>query len=796
MYLKRQEQGVDGAQTPPLARHVLPTSDCTIPSHSNIETQEQIEVGSVYEIDHTKLPPRTPVQLKCIRVVMVSEKTELNVSVRFPSIESLQRYFSNRTREMYPELDERFVMGTTLAEKVLFRKIPSQEFAEKKQSNEFWLEICNSVSGFGDVISRKSGTCVSELKCNGMIRWGVRRQVRFIGKHRENPQSSSSIVRGAKEANEEEEEEEAEVEEEEEEEDDKEAVTEETNEIGKRKRSSRLVRNAKKVKREKRRQINKPKTKNSCKQIAVLTNPQDRWSADRYKLAERNLLEVMKSKGAVFGSPILRPELRAEARKRIGDTGLLDHLLKHMAGKVAPGGSDRFRRRHNAEGAMEYWLESADLVDIRREAGVQDPYWTPPPGWKQGDCPTQDPICAMELKQLKKETTKLERDMEEMVSKKQMDEELAKLRREMLELLSIKQNEESQAIVVSNPSATSQNLDLDTSLLVPFKSDLDSSFITLEKYKEQLMVISEYVSRIEEEIKKLKSKVGEEETKLDSSALMVATECCTEKEKKKVGENGKQQEVGTEGADNQSKTNTAAERTAAEQKAAKIQRLKSGFRICKPQGTFLWPNMASNNNKNSNANTSMLSSSQVVVQVEDLLVVPTPPSVSSSTASAPPQLPFHRHHHHHPSSPVKPLAERRAVTVTVSAIGNPNVSTTTTTTTTTTSTITNKTSSTLLNLNDFPTTNPGDGFCGTPSTRQTVNNTTLTPSKVEGEMGRPWEVVGGKSSGKRTESNQQQQEEGGSSSTSAASTTCLPKGVGTWLALATPTPALDDSTRG
>ncbi|CAJ2657820.1 unnamed protein product [Trifolium pratense] len=37
-----------------------------------------------------------------------------------------------------------------------------------------------------------------------------------------------------------------------------------------------------------------------------------------------------------------------------------------MAGKVAPGGVERFRRRHNAEGLMEYWLESADLVDIRR----------------------------------------------------------------------------------------------------------------------------------------------------------------------------------------------------------------------------------------------------------------------------------------------------------------------------------------------------------------------------------------------------------------------------------------------
>ncbi|KAG5041354.1 hypothetical protein JHK85_013830 [Glycine max] len=31
------------------------------------------------------------------------------------------------------------------------------------------------------------------------------------------------------------------------------------------------------------------------------------------------------------------------ARKHIGDTGLLDHLLKHIDGKVAPGGTERFR---------------------------------------------------------------------------------------------------------------------------------------------------------------------------------------------------------------------------------------------------------------------------------------------------------------------------------------------------------------------------------------------------------------------------------------------------------------------
>ncbi|GFZ15172.1 similar to SWITCH1 [Actinidia rufa] len=684
------------------------------------ETQEDIELGSVYEIDHTKLPRRTPVQLGSTRVVMVSEKTEVNVSVRFPSIQSLQRYFSDTIRERRTQkLDETFVMGTKLAEKVLYRKVPSQEFAEKKHSDEFWLVISNPTRGFGDVISNKAGPCLSEIKCNGMVRWGVRRQVKFIGKHIDNnPQSSSSIVIGEERAKCEERKEDGQEEEpeEEEEEDNEEAVTEETNQTGKRKRyRPRLVTKAKKAKFEieKRRKMNKNMAKNNCNQI-VLKNPQIRWSAERYKLAEKNLLDVMKAKGAVHGNPILRPELRSEARKRIGDTGLLDHLLKHMAGKVAPGGTERFQRRHNAEGAMEYWLESADLVDVRREAGVQDPYWTPPPGWELGDCLTQDPICAKELRQLKEETKKLERDAEEMVSKKQMEEEIAKLRREMEESLPWKQQKESQAIVISNPCVTSQELDLD---MAPLESDLDSSMVTLEKYEEQLMAISKYMSRIEEEIGKLKSKV-EQETR-SGSALMESTGWCAEKEKKEVEEKDEglvvqKKDVGSEGGDggDQRKTNTTEK--AAEEKAAKIQRLKSGFRICKPQGTFLWPN----------SNTL---SSQVVVQVEDLLVVPTPPSVSSSTASAPPQLPYH----HHPASPVRPLAERRAVKVTVSTVGNNNLSTTTTTTTD------NKSTTTFINLNDFPT----DGFSGTPSLlaancyhhHHNATVTTVLPSAAKGE---------------------------------------------------------------
>ena len=104
----------------------------------------------------------------------------------------------------------------------------------------------------------------------------------------------------------------------------------------------------------------------------------------RYKSAQLKLIEIMHARKAVPGRPILRPALREEARKHIGDTGLLDHLLKHMTDTVVSTG-ERFRRRHNSEGAMEYWLEHPSLMELRKAAGVEDPSWIPPPGWKPGD---------------------------------------------------------------------------------------------------------------------------------------------------------------------------------------------------------------------------------------------------------------------------------------------------------------------------------------------------------------------------------------------------------------------------
>lgn len=125
------------------------------------------------------------------------------------------------------------------------------------------------------------------------------------------------------------------------------------------------------------------------------------------------------------------------------------------------------------------------------------------------------------------------------------------------------------------------------------------------------------------------------------------------------------------------------------------------------------------NNKNNGGNMS----NQVMVLVEDVHMVPTPPSVSSSTAiAAPSLLPYYQHNKQQkPVSPVKPVPERRAVTVTVSTIssetryeaGDNNYSTS------------NKTT-TLINLNDVPFS-AGEGFQQAPTSRQTITTTTVMP---------------------------------------------------------------------
>ncbi|KAI3735141.1 hypothetical protein L6452_14629 [Arctium lappa] len=675
MSLKREEISsvLDGAptQTSPLARQLLLDSNDEVPD-------EDVELGSVYEIYHKNLPPRTPIQLRSTRVVMVSEKTDMNVAIRYPSILSLRTYFSNGISEMYPALDEKFVMGIKLASKVLLRQVPSQEFAENKHLEDFWL-----VNPTSQVMKNDIGLA-RELKNSEMVRWGVRRQVVFIGRHKEisKTQSSSSFVQGEEEEEMKDQQEINDDEVEEEEDVDDEADQEEKDDEAEEgiqddnlKRKVKTTRNLRKRKRVKQVnqlwQVNKKPMK-KCKKLA-LRDPTDRWSKERYMAAEQSLLEAMKEKKAMIGNPITRPALRVEARKRIGDTGLLDHLLKHVANKVAPGGQLRFRRSHNADGIMEYWLESADLLKIRKDAGVNDPFWTPPPGWKPGDSPIQDPIMAKELNHLKEEISNIKR---EFLSKMQYEEEVARLRREIEELSSKNKRDQisdqapDQRVDDTSPK---QLVDLSNSLLPNSESDVDYS---REKCMKQMLVISDFLKKIEAW---METEVGKE-TKAGTE-LMTITATSSDAEKSSV--KPKQD-------DNKKLGYEVETSVAAEEKAAKIERLKSGFRLCRPQGTFLWPNMVMKNvvvNPTTTSSTTSMSS-QVVVQVE---VVPTPPSVNSSS---------YDHHQLIASSPVKPVPERRPVTVTHPSINDDQP---TTTTDNNNNVNNNKTSTARINLNDIPT---------------------------------------------------------------------------------------------
>ncbi|RZC62432.1 hypothetical protein C5167_024184 [Papaver somniferum] len=414
------------------------------------------------------------------------------------------------------------------------------------------------------------------------------------------------------------------------------------------------------------------------KRQVVSVTSYDRWSKERYRKAEVSMLQIMKEKDAVSGKPVMRRVLRMEARKYIGDTGLLDHLLKHMSGKVAPDGEVRFRRRHNAEGEMEYWLENADLVNIRREAGVKDPYWTPPPGWMPGDNPSQDPLCAKDIKYLKQEMSSLKRNVEEIMCAHKQQQK--KMSGESSELVIVPVNNLSsiddtplgeeddstqhQSVVPQLQASISPITTITTTPLVvdqppqPRQNQLQN-FHTLEEdynnlmkkkaqLEQQLLDISNSLNGMQEEVWKFTSRVEDARTPTtiagEEKSLTVVEDSNTRK-RKASDEKGLDDQVWVtpERSDDREKLNEEKQKVVEkETKEEKRQRLRSGFRICKPQGSFLWPNMVAaasspgNNNNNSNSSSScsnrmmMLSPTATYNQSQ---VVPTPTSVSSSTTS-------------------------------------------------------------------------------------------------------------------------------------------------------------------
>ncbi|KAK8586570.1 hypothetical protein V6N13_010159 [Hibiscus sabdariffa] len=588
IYLKRQGSEELSAMRICLGRQILLPSS----PDSSVGAVSHVKVGSFYEIDHSKLPTKTPDQLKLVRV---SKKSKCSVSLRYPTTYSLRAHFSQLNRrkvdtKMLPTLDEQYAMASEIAGDVLYRRIPPHELAVQRNHWSFWvLEVSPKEQEIGKNPSPssttfKKGLCWSELISGGMVRWGRRRQVRFLSPHEEERHLRS--VQGEEEEKENEEEDDEEEKEEREIMGSDDEIMEADKNSSKRKLHGANLRaqTAKKLKHENDRQITlyKPSKRRKVK------NSIERWSAQRYNLAEKNMLKIMKEKRAMFGNPILRPALRAEARKLIGDTGLLDHLLKHMAWKVAPGGEERFMRRHNADGATEYWLEKADLIDIRKEAGVQDPYWTPPPGWKLGDNPTQNPVCARELRELREEIAKLKKGMSMMDNKK---------------------TEENLALAITpNSFAASQNMVDEANMLLPLKEKYMGLMKLKEKFEGQLGEIEISLRGVEEEMGKLKFKV-----EAATTLLLMGLKTHAESDKTVLVISDEEKDCESEEKSPSVVRKRRSPVVTREDNASQNERLKSAFRICKPQGTFLWPEM-----------------SQAAAPNEDLVSIPTPPSVSSS----------------------------------------------------------------------------------------------------------------------------------------------------------------------
>jgi hypothetical protein len=172
------------------------------------------------------------------------------------------------------------------------------------------------------------------------------------------------------------------------------------------------------------------------------TGKVDRWTAWRYAAGEAALLNILRARGATAGKPAPRGELRAQARRHIGDTGLLDHLLRHVADKVPAGSSERVRRRYNPAGGLEYWLEPAELAATRREAGVDDPYWVPPSGWKLGD-PVTPEARALEVQ---KQVDELAGELDIVKRSPFSSSSLPSLQLQLLCLLAILMNDDASLI--------------------------------------------------------------------------------------------------------------------------------------------------------------------------------------------------------------------------------------------------------------------------------------------------------------------------------------------------------------
>lgn len=244
--------------------------------------------------------------------VQVSKKSKNSVSLRFPSIHSLRDHFSERNRRkteknMLPAMDEKHVMGLELAGEVLYRRVPPHQISVRRKEWSFWVMMPSddkekipstaSINKLCSVVSKK-GLCWSQLSSTGMVKWGNRRQVRYLSRHlkEKDHEATEQIVSSSPVSEGQEVKSEENIKDDEEEEDAKEAEEiddyeenvngdndsgESTKRNNRKRKRQRSTHKAKRVKREKRYQTlaNQRNTKENRQKNFI-----DRWSLQRWEL--------------------------------------------------------------------------------------------------------------------------------------------------------------------------------------------------------------------------------------------------------------------------------------------------------------------------------------------------------------------------------------------------------------------------------------------------------------------------------------------------------------------------------
>ncbi|CAN6357140.1 unnamed protein product [Urochloa humidicola] len=377
----------------------------------------------------------------------------------------------------------------------------------------------------------------------------------------------------------------------------------------------------------------------------------ERWSAWRYAAGEAAMVEILRSRGAVAGRPAPRAELRAQMRRHVGDTGLLDHLLRHVADRVPAGSGERVRRRYNSAGGLEYWLEPAGLAATRREAGVDDPFWVPPPGWKLGD-PVSSEARAL---QVQKQVEELAGELDDVKRQmKQLDSNLVQVSKEAyiswkgydrMVKANGKLEKEVMSLEEKYENATQVNGEL-KELLLLLKEKYDTVLEKNDKLEEQMVALSTSFQSMKDDL--LLQRIG-------AQPMLMLEQEPWDADKQEASAGNDAASAGNQVADADAVDCSFSSHGRACSSAKRALRSCS-VRICRRDGMLQWPRAASDGTATSPrelpepltpggdliiTDFDAVINSLAPQSMEDYLMaegLPTPTSASSTNAS--PKLPL------------------------------------------------------------------------------------------------------------------------------------------------------------